>query len=291
MPRLSRLSIAKPDIVKLFREKPQRIYTAADIRRILNDNRGYWRLSYSTTTDDFIRFMLDSTDLKQERISFPYRPAIRFTWGDASTYSIVQSINASGYFTHYSAMHFHGLTEQLPKAIYFNQEQRATGGGGSLSQSRINNAFRGKCRVTSNVASFRDREIHFLNGQHTRQLAVIDVILPDDVHVRATNIERTLIDAAVRPVYSGGIFEVAKAYAFAHGQFSVNKLVAILTQYNFTYPYHQAIGFYLKRTGLYTQNQLELLRKFPIKYDFYLDYGLKSPDYDKEWRLFVPKGF
>ena len=25
--------------------------------------------------------------------------------------------------------------------------------------------------------------------------------------------------------------------------------------------------------------------------DFYLDYGLKKPDHDEEWRLFHPKGF
>ena len=33
--------------------------------------------------------------------------------------------------------------------------------------------------------------------------------------IRLTNIERTLIDIAVRPVYSGGVFEVLKAYRLA----------------------------------------------------------------------------
>ncbi len=287
----SRLSIAKSDIVRLFRDAPRKIYTTSDMARILSQNRGAWRLAWATTADHFIRFLLETTDLRQERIAFPYRPLTRFTWGDVDTYSIIQSINIDGYFTHYSAMHFHGLTEQLPNAVYFNQEQRATGGGGKLTQAGIGNAFRGRCRVTSNVASFRERSIHLLNGQNTGQLGVIATDLADGSHIRLTNIERSLIDAAVRPVYSGGVFEVAKAFARAHGQLSVNKLVATLRHLHFTYPYHQSIGFYLERTGLYPASHLDLLRNLPIKFDFYLDYGMESPDYDAGWRLFVPKGF
>jgi predicted transcriptional regulator of viral defense system len=291
MVRRSRLSIAKSDIVQLLRDSSQKVFTASDLKQILIQNRAVWRLSESTTTNEFIRFLLDATDLKQERIAFPYRPIIRYTWGDASVYSIVQSINARGYFTHYSAMHFHGLTEQLPNTIYFNQEQQAAGGGGSLSQTSISNAFRNKCRVTSNVASFRGRDVYLLNGRNTNQFAVLDAVIIEDATLRVTNVERTLIDATARPVYSGGVFEVAKAFVRAHDQVSVNRLVATLRRLNFTYPYHQCIGFYLQRTGLYKESQLELLRKLPIEYDFYLDYGMKSPAYNAEWRLFIPNGF
>jgi predicted transcriptional regulator of viral defense system len=287
----SRLSIAKSDIIRLFRESEQKIYTLTEIKKILTQNRAFWRLAQSTTSNDFIRFLLDTSDLIQERIAFPYRPVVRFTWGEVPTYSIVQSINHDGYFTHYSAMHLHGLTEQLPNAIYFNQEQNTAGGGGSLSQVSINNAFRGKCRVTKNVADFRGRNVFLLNGKRTNQLAVIEVTTAEDVLVKVTSIERTLIDATVRPVYSGGVFEVAKAFVQAHGPISVNKLAAILAQLKYSYPYHQCIGFYLERAGLYKPSQLDLLRKLPIEYDFYLDYGLKSPDYNANWRLFVPKGF
>jgi predicted transcriptional regulator of viral defense system len=291
MPRLPRLSIAKKDIVKLFRENPQKIYTTSHIAEILQQNRNFWRLTNSTTVNKFLEYLLKSTELKREQIHFPYRPVVRFTWGEVDTYALVQSINPLGYFTHYSAIYLHGLTEQLPKAIYFNQEQRASGGGGDLSQGRINNAFRGNCRITSNVATFRDRNIHLLNGQNTRQLGVIDVTINDSVKLRVTNIERTLIDATVRPVYSGGVFEVAKAFVQAYGNFSVNKLVAILKQLNFTYPYHQSIGYYMQRTNLYKKNQLDLLRQFPINFDFYLDYGLKRTDFNADWRLYTPQGF
>jgi len=65
----------------------------------------------------------------------------------------------------------------------------------------------------------------------------------------------------------------------------------MLLKMNFAYPYHQAIGFYLDRVGGYKKSAVDLLRKFEIKYDFYLAYQMKDMSYSKEWRLFFPKGF
>jgi hypothetical protein len=95
----------------------------------------------------------------------------------------------------------------------------------------------------------------------------------------------------VRPFYAGGVFEVLKAFRLAHGKVSINKLTATLKKLNYKYPYHQAIGFYLEKAGVYKKPVINLLRKFPIKYDFYLSYGMKDKDYSNKWRLFYPKGF
>lgn len=108
--------------------------------------------------------------------------------------------------------------------------------------------------------------------------------------VRLTNIERTLIDAAVRPIYTGGISEVAKAFQFAKEQVSVNRLGAMLKKLSYTYPYHQSIGYYLERAG-YRSSQLDLLRRSPMEYDFYLDHGMQDTKYIKDWRLHGPRGF
>jgi predicted transcriptional regulator of viral defense system len=111
------------------------------------------------------------------------------------------------------------------------------------------------------------------------------------VPVRLTSLERTLIDIAVRPMYAGGISEVAKAYAAAVSTCSVNKIAAYLRKLAFTYPYHQAIGFYLERSGMYSDEQISLLDDFPTEFDFYLTYQMKNTEYRDRWKLFVPKGF
>lgn len=291
MPPKSRIQIAKRDIVSLFEGYPRRVFSQRDIEKILSENRRFWRLAESTTVNEFLHYMTEHTDLHAVRLAFSNRPVNRYTWREVPLFELVQSLKPEGYFTHYTALHLHALTAQIPKTVYFNIEQRASGGGGQLTQARIDKAFRRKCRVSKNVATYGDHRIWLLNGQNTGQLGVVSFQTTDGATIRVSSIERTLIDAVVRPVYSGGVFEVARAFEMAHGRFSVNKLVAILRKLDYTYPYHQAIGFYLEHAGGYRQAQVDLLRQFDMEFDFYLAHDMKDTDYNQRWRLFIPKGF
>jgi len=289
MSRPTRFQIAKSDIVRTFADHPQRVFGRAELAQILEENRQSWRLAQGTTLNNFIEVMLEKTDLQAVKLEFPRRTVYRYTWGPVPRLEVVQSLKPEGYFTHYTAMHLHGLTDQIPKTIYLNFEQRASGGGGQLAQDRIDRAFKRKCRISKKVATFGDQRVQLLNGQNTGQLGVIEVETSDNSRLRMTNIERTLIDATVRPVYSGGVFQVLQAFEMARDRVSVNKLVATLQKLNFTYPYHQAIGFYLERAGGYRESQVSLLRQFDITYDFYLTHEINQTRYDEKWRLFVPK--
>lgn len=286
----SRFSIAKADIVSLFEESEERIYSHSRISQILEANRAYWRLTQTTTTQSFIKQLLESTKLETCRFAFPNRPIIRYTWGPTSIYEIIQSIDSKGYFSHYTGVSVYQLTDQIPKRLYFNIEQMSPGGGTVLNQSSIDRAFRNKCRQSNNIAMLGNLDVCMISGKNTDNLGVIT---PDTSfgRIRVTNLERTLIDITVRPIYSGGVAEVAQAFKNAAGQVSVNKLVSYLKKLNYTYPYHQAIGYYLSRAGVYKQSQIDLLKELPIDFDFYLTYQMKNPDYNEEWRLFIPKGF
>ena len=287
----SRLSIAKKDIVAAINEAEKRVFTRADLDKLLMANRAYWRLSKSTTTNKFIEYLVANAQMELHKFNLPHRPTIRYTWGTAPTLEVVQSLRTEGYFSHFTALQIHGLTEQIPKTVYLNFEQRLSGGGGHLTQEGINRAFQGKCRASGNVTTFRDRRICLLNGQNTGQLGVETIETSEGAKVRVTNIERTLIDICVRPIYCGGTFEVARAFAAASGRCSVNRLVSYLRKLKFTYPYHQTIGFYLDRNGQYSQTQVDLLRQFEIEFDFYLAHSMGETEYIPQWRLFVPKGF
>ncbi len=281
-------------IFQQFDQLSSRVLKYSEITRILGEHRESWGLGQGTSTNDLIAFLKQRGKLKQLEFPFPYRNETRFTWGPVSLLSVLLTIKKDAYFTHYTAMRMHGLTEQVPKTIYLNHEQRPHATNAELRQDRIDSAFNRPPRVSQNVIEYGDVRICLINGMHTGQLGVIENEVTYDeatpVKVRLTSIERTLIDITVRPAYSGGVSEVLKAFRLAKDRFSVNRLSAMLTKIGYVYPYHQAIGFYLERSE-YKKSALDLLRRFPMEFDFYLAHQLRETEYVKGWRLFVPKGF
>ena len=120
----TRISIAKPDIVRYFDQLPEKVFRQKDIAQFLAEQRKFWRLAQSTTTQEFIRYLINSAKLSKIVFPFPqpYKKETRFAWGDASLYEIMLMLRPGCYFSHYTAMAFHGLTEQLPKTTYLNSE-------------------------------------------------------------------------------------------------------------------------------------------------------------------------
>lgn len=290
----TRLQIAKPDILAFFDKQVPPVLKVRQIAAALSQERAGWRLAQTTTVNDFIAFLVKSGKLKKYKFDFPHRPETLYVWGEVPLLEMLLHLKANSYYSHYTAMRMHGLTEQVPKVVYINHEHLAeTRGSSWLSQANIDEAFMRPARVTNNAVDFQDQRITLLNSAFTGELGVIDNIAQrgelGGVKVRVTNLERTLIDAAVRPAYCGGVFEVAKAFELAKGTLSVNAMGALLHKLHFTYPYHQVIGFYLQRAG-YRVGLLDLMRR-SMSFDFYLTHDMGETRYDQTWRLHVPKGF
>jgi len=290
----SKIQAAKPAIVRYFVHLPTRIHRVSDIAACLERERSHWRLPAYTNTKALIRLLTGEGRLSEAVFAFPppYKREVRYVWGKVSLYEVALALKANSYFSHYTAMKFHGLTEQVPKTTYLNAEQsNASIATGPLTQGAIHTAFRRKARVSSNVAETKDFRVCIISGKNTGNLGVIEkAVVPEAGPLRFTNLERTLIDIAVRPVYAGGVFEVRKAYELAKDKVSVENLVRMLRKLAYTYPYHQAIGYYLERAD-YEPAQVELLHQLPREFDFYLTHQMSQTDYVKKWRLFVPKGF
>lgn len=290
----SRIQIAKADIMSYFDSLSDRVLMAADIAAVLSKERKFWRLAQRTTANEFIGFLQSHGKLRKFDFPFPYRKEIRYTWGEVPLLEVLMDVKKDCYFSHYTAVRMHGLTEQLPKTIYINHEQRPHASNSQLEQKSITAAFSGKPRVSSNSITVDDLQIILVNGMFTDQLGVINEQVQYGnmplANVRLTNLERTLIDITVRPVYAGGVSEVLKAYGAAKERLSVNRLSAMLQKLRYVYPYHQAIAFYLERAD-YKSSTIELLRKFPIDFDFYLTHAMGEMEYVKDWKLFIPKGF
>lgn len=294
----TRIQIAKQDIIKTFEELP-RILRSADVAKTFEKNRAFWRLAKSSSLRNFTEFLVEKTALKPVRFGFPQREVSGYTWGNVPLLEVLLGLVDNSYYSHYTAVRLHGLTEQVPKTVYLNQEKLSASTNYSthpelFSQDAIDGAFQKSPRVSQNEAVNEDIRIIFLSSAYKAMLGVTTETVnygeDHDLLLRFTNLERTLIDIVVRPFYSGGVFEVAKVFENAKDQVSVNRLKAMLKQMAFGYPYHQAIGFYLERAG-YKQSQIDMFKNLPMERDFYLTHAMGKTSYLNRWRLHIPEGF
>ena len=300
MPRPTRIQIAKPDIVATFSNGP-RVMLASRIAILFNQNRRAWRLAQNTKLYEFIDFLVKSSELRPVRFPFPQREVSGYTWGRVPLLETLIELVDRGFYSHYTALRIHGLTEQVPKTIYINQEKPPSSDFDRdvdtvYEQEAIDRAFKKQPRATKNEIELpvEQYRVVMLQSAYHEGLGIIDGIFhegsEEGLPVRYTDLERTMIDIVTRPFYAGGVAEVAKAFENAKGKLSVNKMSAMLKKMGFGYPYHQAIGYYLERAG-YKTSLVDIFRRQPMVRDFYLTHGLDKTTYCREWRLHVPEGF
>jgi hypothetical protein len=289
--KISSLKNVKSDIKEFFNTNPCAVFRIIDLKNIFQSKKEIWKLAKSTSERKFINFLTEENILKLENIKFPYRNYPRYIKNNAPVLEIAVSLIENSYCSHYTSMFLHELTEQIPKTIYVNFEQPEKAKyGRNLTQKNIDIAFSRPWRISNNLARYSDYNIYILNGMYTGNLGVIKTTGQNGQKILMTDLERTLIDIAVRPIYSGGIFEVLKAYRSAMAKIDLSKLIRYLKILNFIYPYYQAIGFYLEKAG-YPPSKMQLLEDFGINFNFYLTHQIKNLGYSKKWRLYYPEGF
>lgn len=193
----------------------------------------------------------------------------------------------SSYFSFYSALYIHNLTLQIPKQVYLSLERPSLDeNNNSLSQESMDQAFSKPPRITANKRTYKNFSINFINAQHQDNIGII----PFRNHYRVSDLERTLIDVSVRPFYSGGVTQVIEAFENAKEILDAEKLFGYYSKMNYTYPYHQVIGFYLEKAG-YEESAYEKFLEFHQReFKFYLTYNMLHKEFSDKWNLYYPKG-
>lgn len=307
----SALSKALDQIVETFDGRRPRAYRLADLRSMVEDHREEWKLTPSTRASEVIgaleeRGLLEKVVLRhappgsdggQDGRPTVYSPLTRYRWRDCTPLELGSTLRESGYFSHGTAAYIHGLVDPVPKNYFVNYEQSPKPPPTQKpTQELIDRAFSGRQRRSRYI--FRDRDVTFtmLNGKHTGRYGVETLQLGDgsDASVQVSNLERTLVDIVVRPDYSGGVEQILRAYETALApdrarSVSLGRIVATLNALDLHYPYHQAVGFLLERSG-FEPKKLERLKSRGLEFDFYLGYKIADRAFDRSWRIFYPEG-
>jgi hypothetical protein len=275
-----------PYIASFFEASRQKVWARRELEEVFLDFRESWNLLAVSSFLGFIDLVLSETAMLQIRLGHNYMPVTCYSWGEQPISEVLKIAYPEGYYSHQTAMKLHGLIDN-EALTYLNVEQSPKASPRSdLRQDRIDAAFKRPPRLSNNVFECFGQSVCLLSGKSTAQLGVADVKL-SQMTMRATGLERTLIDIVVRPSYSGGPSAIVEAYKRALDRLSTNAISDYLDQLAFGYPYHQAIGFYLDRAGA-PPEYLDVFRIRERKFDFYLDHQMEDPILCNDWRVYYP---
>lgn len=279
------LDTAIKHITSIIKQHAKPVLMVREFKSLLNKS-----LSKSIKVSEVERILKDTGVIYQQVLRCDdYRDVIRISIPslNPTPYHFAISLRGGTYLTHSSAVHLLGLTQQQPKIIYVNKEQsKKPQSEGTLTQEAIDRAFSHAQRRSRYVFKINGHQIVLLSGKSTGGAGVED---DDTINLPRTCLERTLIDITVRPRYAGGVFQVAQAFKEAVNDLNESRILSLLNKLNYLYPYHQALGFYLERAGA-SSKILNQLKKIGLGFNFYLDYSMSNPNWDKSWQVFYPLG-
>lgn len=281
-------------IESFFDNHPIHSFNFYRIRETINEHRDNWGVSINKSTENILSYLIKKKVLFSSTILNPSNKTHQiYTWKSEDDYTVISGIKTNSYFSFYSALFLHGLTLQIPKTFYLNYERSeptTTISDNTISQDAIDTAFNKPQRKSNYIYKFYNKKIIITNGKFTNRLGVqlIQILHKENKKCYCTDLERTLIDVSVRPVYSGGVFEVLEAYRKAKGKVDVLRIKEYLDALNYIYPYEQIIGFYLEKAQ-YEKDDVEIFN-IEKPFDFYLTYGMRNRVYSEKWKLYYPKG-
>jgi predicted transcriptional regulator of viral defense system len=180
-------------------------------------------------------------------------------------YEIAMHLAKSIYVSHFSAFHYHGLTDQLPKEIYTTVQTNST--FPRSSQHKKFSVF-GIPYHFSQV-----KKEHFFGFKSAW-------IGPVRIHI--SDLERTLLDGLIKPQFCGGIQEVLNAYKNHINRVNVKALLDYGSILDASVA--KRLGWILEKIN--PDQDLSILKEIPFKGFIKLDISApKEGIYNKHWQI------
>jgi hypothetical protein len=279
-------SVTQKRLRAYFAPKSAAIFWPGELSRILEDLRLKCD-ALDLNAEQILKFLLNEGILVKAEFRSPkYPPIVRYFCGRPSPYQLATSLRRHSFLCHETALVLHGFASPS-QLIYVNQEQTPKPASDGVTQEAITSAFSNRQRKSQYIFRYAGTQYVLLSGKNTARTGVVQMKRPNGEDVEVTDVERTLIDAVVRPTYAGGIKQVANAYNHAVHKLDIGHMIKLLKKMQYVYPYHQSVGFLLERAGR-SEQDCRIFKRLGTEFDFYLDYKMKNPLYNENWRLFYP---
>ena len=187
-------------------------------------------------------------------------------------YEVAMALVEPAAISHWSAMHYHGLTEQIPRTVFVLttiESPVLTNTAGSSPESR------GLFRAGS--ATYR-----FIRVKPDRYFGTLTAWV-GEARFTVTDPERTLLDGLSRPWYCGDFGEVMNAFATRRDQLDLGRITDYALKLSIATA--KRLGWVLEQLGI-SGSELSRIEDVPIKSVRRL--VANGPDrgpYDRRWML------
>ncbi|RPD47265.1 hypothetical protein [Paracnuella aquatica] len=260
-----------------------KVYTCPELCSIIRDFAKAINNPLDAEPDDYLQHYVKLRKINSIELSGAKGAIQRYALHNPSPLEVGQQLKKGGYFSHQTAAYIHGLVDEETITYYVSTEASSNiSNGYELNQQAIDTAFGKEQRKSGAAYQWENYQFILLTSLDRGKMGV-----EKKGPYAVTGLERTLLDITVRPAYCGGAKKILQAYNKVLPYICVRTLVKMLDKMDFTYPYHQSLGFYLSRAG-YTGQELKKLSRRRRPFTFYIDYAIKDPVYSGDWNLFYP---
>ncbi|NML37589.1 hypothetical protein HHL17_10340 [Chitinophaga sp. G-6-1-13] len=277
-----------PNIISYLKRTKKKIFTQEGLKEMLELFQQRDWISKRTSGADLIEATQHLNLFKVEQLCDENGEVRleRYTLGAVEDRSFIISLAPSAYFSHATALYFNHIMPTFGPNIFLTYEQWGENNASPLTQEAVDNAFSKPPRLSKDRLKWKDYTISILR----KKLPKLPPGSPKEdwaVDARHTDLERTLIDIVVAPEYGGGCTNILQAFEASKQMLDTKVLYSYLEKMNFTYPYHQSVGFYLERAGYLQQDYAPFLPG-PEDLCFYLQKQMPATTYDDKWKIYYP---
>ena len=188
----------------------------------------------------------------------------------AHEFEVAMALVRPAAVSHFSAMHYHELTDQIPHGVFV-----MTTTGHWVPRSH---------KAGSGAAGYRVGETiyHFVQVKPERFFGTKEVWI-GEARVRVTDMERTLIDGLSMPQYCGGIAEVVHAIAVAQDRLNLERLIDYALKLDAATA--KRLGWALERAGTHRKRLVPLQQVAVTGYSKVDPTGPRQGPYDRFWMI------
>ncbi len=252
---------------KLF-EEGKRIFTIADARKAASycgmaDNYVVEALYHLSNTGWLTRLKRGLYIISS---SFPGMTPVH-------EFEIAMALVQPSAISHWSALHFHGMTEQIPQRVYITTTQAVPISRAVKARNKSQRSF---SREVNGIL------YEFIKIKQERFFGIKDFWV-GEVKVTITDPERTLIDGLISPKYFGGWAEIYSAFESHISSLDLAKMIDYSLRLDAVIA--KRLGWIMEKVGV-EDTILQKLEAFPIKDYRVLDStGPRKGHCNKRWMI------